>query len=92
MCLHGHKMHILYLYVVCVFVYGFDLPFQQFLAIDVAEILQERERGECVRVTDPDVTCHSLNQTHEVLQLRHNILWAKGRQKDTDTERERGKV
>ena len=50
------------------------LPFQQLLAVDVAETLEEGEGVECVGVTDSHEACHRLNQTHEALQLRYYVL------------------
>lgn len=50
------------------------LLFQEVFSIDVSEAAEERQRTQSVRVCDPDVTRHPLDQPRETLQLCHDVI------------------
>lgn len=55
----------------------------KFLPIDVTKALEEGQRSECVGVSYLHKAGHCLDQSHEALQLRGNIIWEEGDMKHT---------
>lgn len=54
---------------VCVF-----LLFMEVFSIDVSQAPKECKGAQCVRVYDPYVTSHPLDQTCETFQLCHHVI------------------
>lgn len=50
----------------------------EFIPIDVTQALEEGQRAKCVGVSDLHVARHSLDQSHEALQLRLDVIWGQG--------------
>lgn len=50
----------------------------EFLPIDVTQALEEGQRAKCVGVSNLHIARHSLDQSHEVLQLRCYVIWGQG--------------
>lgn len=50
----------------------------EFLPIDVTQTLEEGQGAKCVGVSDLHIARHSLDQSHEVLQLRRDVIWGQG--------------
>lgn len=48
--------------------------FQELFTVDVSEAAEEGQRGQRLRVPDPHVARHPLDQAHETLQLGHHVV------------------
>lgn len=47
----------------------------EFLPIDVTQALEEGQWAKCVGVSNLHIARHSLDQSHEALQLRCDVIW-----------------
>lgn len=50
----------------------------ELVPVDEAQAFEEGQRDECVGVSDLHVARHSLDQSHEALQLRCDVIWGEG--------------
>lgn len=53
------------------------VPIDELFPEDVVQALQEGQRAQCVRVSDPHSARHCLDEAHEALQLRCNVICKK---------------
>lgn len=61
-----------------------DILVDEFLPIDVTQALEEGQRAKSVGVSDLHIARHFLNQSHEALQLRCDVIWGQGMSTDTE--------
>lgn len=57
---------------------GGDVLIDELVPVDETQALEEGQRDERVGVSDLDVARHSLDQSHEALQLRCDVIWGRG--------------
>lgn len=50
----------------------------ELVAVDVAQVFEEGQRDERVGVSDLHEACHPLDQPHELLQLRRDVICGEG--------------
>ena len=63
---------------------GADILVDEFLPFDVTQALEEGQRAKSVGVSDLHIARHFLNQSHEDLQLRRDVIWGQGMSTDTE--------
>lgn len=52
----------------------------EFLPVDVTQALEEGQRAKRVGVSNLHIARHSLDQSHEALQFRRNVIWGQERE------------
>lgn len=55
-----------------------DVLIDELVPVDETQALEEGQRDECMGVSDLHVARHSLDQSHEALQLRCDVIWGQG--------------